>query len=37
VAGVMALDGALRRGRKKRQSAYNNRGPDDIYADMEMV
>lgn len=34
VAGTMALDGALRRGRKKLVSVYNTRGPDDWLADL---
>lgn len=34
VAGVMALDGAMRRGRK-RVSIYETRGPDDIFATTE--
>lgn len=31
VAGVMALDGATRRGGKPKTSVYNTRGPDDFY------
>jgi len=33
VAGVMALDGAMRRGRV-RTSVYEDRGPEDVYAEM---
>lgn len=34
VAGVMALDGAMRRGgAKKKASIYDSRGPDDLYSE----
>jgi phage terminase large subunit-like protein len=35
VAGTMALDGAMRRNVAKRVSVYNQRGPDDIWQDLE--
>lgn len=31
VAGVMALDGAMRRGRAPRRSIYDERGPEDMW------
>lgn len=33
VAGVMALDGAMRRGAKRRASVYEERGPEDMWGD----